>query len=112
MEKREVEHTQYREFLCAKDAEEWAHTHFSDVLNLPKHSFTYQSALYYIGSMSRKWNRTLQRCPSIESGDFEKIASSDYAGDGEHINRIKEVNRFVRQHSIPEDIVPYVLLLC
>ena len=41
MEKREVEHTQYREFLCAKDAEEWAHTHFSDVLNLPKHSFTY-----------------------------------------------------------------------
>ena len=107
MEMKEVEYTQYKEFLCAKDAEEWAHTHFSDVLALPKDSFTYQSVLYYIGSMSRKWNRTLRRCPSIESGDFEKYASSDYASDGEHIGRIKEVNRFIRQHNIPEDIVVY-----
>lgn len=107
MEMKEVEYTQYKEFLCAKDAEEWAHTHFSDVLALPKDSFTYQSVLYYTGSMSRKWNRTLRRCPSIESGDFEKYASSDCASDGEHIGRIKEVNRFIRQHNIPEDIVVY-----
>ena len=90
MEMKEVEYTQYKEFLCAKDAEEWAHTHYSDVLALPKDSFAYQSVLYYAGSMSRKWNRTLRRCPSIESGDFEKYASSDYASDGEHIGRIKE----------------------
>lgn len=104
---KEVEYTQYKEFSCAKDAEEWAHIHFSDVFALPKDSFTYQSVLFYTGSMSGKWNRTLRRCPPIESGDFEKYASSDYASDGEHIGKIKEVNRFTRQHSVPEDIVVY-----
>lgn len=107
MEMKEVEYTQYKEFLCAKDAEEWAHTHYSDVLALPKDSFTYQSVLYYTGSMSRKWNKVLRLCPSIEDGGLEKYAAGYFDSDGEQLRMIKEVNGFIRQHSVPEDIVVY-----
>lgn len=100
-------YTQYMEFTNAIDAEKWADTYFHDVFALPTDSFTYQSLLYYTGSMARKWNITLRRCPSIESGNFEKYAAGEYASDGEHIRMIREVNRFLRQHSIPEDIVAY-----
>lgn len=97
----------YTEFHSELDAATWARDHFSDVFTLPKDSPTYQSLLYYIGSMSRKWNRNLRRCPSIESGNFEKCAAGDYASDGEHIAKIKEVNRFLRLHRIPENIIAY-----
>ena len=73
----------YAEFHSGPEAEAWAHEHFSDVFALPKDSHTYQSVLLYSGNMSGKWNRTLRRCPSIESGDFEKYAAGDYASDGE-----------------------------
>lgn len=107
MEIKEVEYTRYKEFLCAKDAEEWAHTHYSDVLALPKDSFAYQSVLYYTGSMSRQWNKVLRLCPSIEDGGLEKYAAGYFASEGEQLRMIKEVNRFLREHSVPENIVVY-----
>lgn len=107
MEIKKVEYTQYKEFLCAEEAEEWAYTHYSDVLALPKDSFTYQSVLYYTGSMSRNWNKVLRLCTSIESGGLERYATGYFASDSEQLRMIKEVNRFLREHSIPENIVVY-----
>ena len=97
----------FKEFHTSEEADAWAWKHFADILTPSEENVEYTSIFYYTGSMSRKWNSVLRRHPSIESGDFEKSAASEFCSDGEQIRRIKEVNSVLRCHCIPENLVVY-----
>ena len=97
----------YKELSNSEEADAWAQTYFSDILTLDQDTLAFHSLYYYTGSMSKKWNAVLRRSPSIESGDFEKYAGREFSSDGEQIEKIKEVNRILRQHTMPENIVVY-----
>lgn len=96
----------YKEFESSDEGNNWGWKYFGDVLT-PNENPAFESVFFYTGSMSRKWNKILRRNPSIESGQFENTAKSEFVGDTDQIRRIIEVNSLLQNHNIPENIVVY-----
>lgn len=94
----------YREFQTAEEAEEWADTHYADLLSMNPEDELYRIISYYTGSWYKCLNELLRVCPPLDSPAFERI---NFAEREDEKQEILKINSVLNRYSLPENIIVY-----
>lgn len=101
---RRADYSQYREFHNEAEVENWAWTHYGDLLGISPKSKLYEDIFAYTGSLFTPVNRLLRYAPPYGTLEFSKYDPGDFQLAYEVIPEIAEV---LNRYKTPEDIVAY-----
>lgn len=94
----------YREFHSAQEAEQWAHRHYGDLLNMDSENELYRLIFSYTGSWYLALNRLLRVCPTFGTPEFDDVDFGEYQKEKQQIIEISQV---LNSYTLPENIIVY-----
>lgn len=92
----------YREFHSAQEAEQWAHHHYGDLLNMDSENELYRLIFSYTGNWYLALNRLLRACPTFGTLEFDDVDFGEYQ---EEKQQIIEIFQVLNSYTLPEDII-------
>ena len=97
-----IDEPSYREFHSVEEANEWADTHYAELLDISQEDELYKLILFYTGSWYKSLNQLLRICPPLGTTDFDSLNFDEYEDEKKEIIKI---NRVLNHYSLPENII-------